>query len=62
MFIRTYLKAPTLTPLDLSGRHNEAIYPAMTDEGICHVYNGNAMGLTYKAGRAEQAFSEMDER
>ena len=49
----SHFKVPLFPPLDLSGRHNEAIYPAMTDSGICHVYNGNAMRSTYVARRAD---------
>ena len=34
--------------MDLSGKHESLINPALTDMGLCSVYNGNALRNTFK--------------
>ena len=46
---RPFLQSPYFTPAELSGNEDE-FFPALTDNGICHVYNGNSLRNTYKIG------------
>ena len=51
--------------MELSGKNDEAIHPTLTDSGICHVYNGNAMKQTYKTAEVtsgRNSISIMDGR
>ncbi len=41
------LQPPYFTPVDLSKKHDRDIFPALTDVGLCNVYNGDAMASTY---------------
>ncbi len=54
---------PYFTPMDLSYTHNKDFFPALTDSGLCQVYNGDAMGVTYSPrNKTKELASMLDPR
>ncbi len=57
-------KEPYFSPVDLSHEHDYDFYPALTDSGVCNVYNGQSLRGTYKPemGRTGNFAATMDPR
>ena len=49
---------PYFSPIDLSGTHEGEFHAALTDSGICMVYNGNTMEGTYRSSKKVKELSE----
>ncbi len=52
MYVRvnTYIRyqAPYFSPLDIRGEYEDLFFPAVTDNGICDVFNGDSFGNTFR--------------
>ena len=49
---------PYFSPVDLSGVHEGDFHAALTDSGVCMVYNGNTMEGTYKSSTKVKELSD----
>ena len=53
---------PYFSPLDMSGAHEGEFQAALTDSGMCMVYNGNALRGTYSPSKRVDELSEAFDR
>ena len=49
---------PYISPVDFSGTHEGEFHAALTDSGICMVYNGNTLEGTYSSSKKVKELSE----
>ncbi len=50
---------PYFTPVDLALKHDKDIFPALTDVGLCNVYNGETMASTYSSTKKHTEFIKL---
>ena len=55
---KTAFQKPYFSPVDLSGVHEQDFHAALTDSGVCMVYNGNTMHGTYKSSTKVKELSD----
>ncbi len=49
--------------MDISGQYDDLFFPALTDDGVCEVYNGDSIRSTYAGGfKADQLANVLDSR